>query len=60
MRGDPTGTFTLGSKSLRTVGARLMQLGVPLLVVQEGGYSIRNFRSGAHDFFSACADAADS
>jgi acetoin utilization deacetylase AcuC-like enzyme len=57
MRGDPTGTFALSSDVMRRIGARLVATGLPLLVVQEGGYNLRNIRSGSAAFFRGCAEA---
>jgi acetoin utilization deacetylase AcuC-like enzyme/GNAT superfamily N-acetyltransferase len=51
MTGDPTGSFALSVKTLQTVGSRLASLHHPLLVVQEGGYSLRNLRRGSSAFF---------
>ena len=55
MRGDPTGTFLLTLKGIEEVGARLGKLGLPTLVVQEGGYSLANLRQGATRFFIGMA-----
>ena len=55
MKGDPTGTFRLGPGAMRTIGSRLMELNLPLLVIQEGGYNLRNLRSGSREFFIGCA-----
>ena len=43
--------------SLRQVGQRLGALRLPTLVVQEGGYSLRNLRRGAPAFFNGMAKA---
>jgi len=51
MSGDPTGSFALSVKALQTIGARLASLHLPLLIVQEGGYSLRNLRRGSAAFF---------
>ncbi len=51
MTGDPTGSFALSPKALQTIGARLARLRRPLLIVQEGGYSLRNLRRGSVAFF---------
>jgi len=51
MTGDPTGSFALSSKTLQTIGTRLASLHRPLLIVQEGGYSLRNLRRGSAAFF---------
>ena len=47
MRGDPTGSFGLGAGSLRRIGARLAETGYPLLLIQEGGYTLRNLKTGS-------------
>jgi acetoin utilization deacetylase AcuC-like enzyme/GNAT superfamily N-acetyltransferase len=57
MKGDPTGAFTLTVTALEKIGRRLGALGLPMLVVQEGGYSIRNLRRGAPGFFRGVAKA---
>jgi len=51
MTGDPTGSFALSVKTLQTIGERLASLHRPLLIVQEGGYSLRNLRRGSSAFF---------
>ena len=52
MRGDPTGTFAITVAGMRAIGERIGRMGLPTLIVQEGGYSIWNLRRGAHAFFS--------
>lgn len=56
MKGGPTGSFVLAGASLRQVGRRIAKLGLPTLVAQEGGYSIRNLRRGAPAFFNGFAE----
>ena len=51
MRGDPTGSFKLTTAGLREIGKRIGALNLPTLVVQEGGYSTHNLRTGARAFF---------
>ena len=51
MTGDPTGSFALSTRTLQTIGTRLASLHRPLLIVQEGGYSLRNLRRGSTAFF---------
>jgi acetoin utilization deacetylase AcuC-like enzyme len=51
MRGDPTGAFVLTPQGMRQIGQQLGRLGLPTLVVQEGGYTIQNLRRGARAFF---------
>jgi acetoin utilization deacetylase AcuC-like enzyme len=57
LKGDPTGTFVLTVKALRSMGRRLAGLAIPLLVVQEGGYNLRNLQRGTVSFFRAVAKA---
>ena len=58
LKGDPTGTFLLTPAVLHTIGQRLVDTRLPLLVVQEGGYNVRNLRQGSTAFFTGCAEAA--
>jgi len=58
LRGDPTGSFMLTPDVLRRIGRRLVATGLPLLVVQEGGYNLRNIRRGSAAFFRGCAEAS--
>jgi acetoin utilization deacetylase AcuC-like enzyme/GNAT superfamily N-acetyltransferase len=51
MAGDPTGTFNVSARGMYRIGRMLAELGLPLLIVQEGGYSLRNLRVGASEFF---------
>ena len=51
MGGDPTGTFNINDRGMRRIGAMLGEPGWPTLVVQEGGYALRNLRLGAMEFF---------
>ena len=57
MRGDPTGAFSVTTAGMRRIGTRLGRFRAPTLVVQEGGYSRRNLRSGSRAFFSGLASA---
>jgi acetoin utilization deacetylase AcuC-like enzyme len=50
-RGDPTGSWTLGAKDFRSMGERIAALGLPTLVVQEGGYLTRTLGVNARHFF---------
>jgi acetoin utilization deacetylase AcuC-like enzyme len=49
-RGDPTGTWALGAKDFHENGRRVGALGLPVLVVQEGGYRTRTLGSNARSF----------
>jgi len=55
IKGDPTGSFGLKADVLKKVGMRLALLNRPTLVVQEGGYNLRNLKSGAPAFFAGFA-----
>ena len=57
MRGDPTGSFDLNSRDLELMGGDLAGIGVPMLIVQEGGYSLRNLRSGSRMFIRGVSRA---
>ena len=51
LRGDPTGTFVLSASSMGRIAARIKELGLPLLIVQEGGYNLRGIKKGVAEFF---------
>jgi acetoin utilization deacetylase AcuC-like enzyme/GNAT superfamily N-acetyltransferase len=55
MRGDPTGAFAISVQGMRRIGRRLGRFGPPTLIVQEGGYAVRNLRVGSHAFFAGLA-----
>jgi acetoin utilization deacetylase AcuC-like enzyme/GNAT superfamily N-acetyltransferase len=55
LRGDVTGAFTLTPSTMKTLGRRLAEFSRPLLIVQEGGYSLRNLKRGAAGFFNGVA-----
>jgi len=48
---DPTGTWSLDVDDFRANGRSIAQLGLPLLVVQEGGYDARRLGRNARAFF---------
>ncbi len=56
-KGDPTGTWQLLGKDFETNGRLIGELGLPTLVVQEGGYRVRTLGSNAHHFFKGLAAA---
>ena len=58
VKGDPTGTFLLGAETLRVLGRKFAETGLPLLVIQEGGYNIRNIRRGCAEFFKGVAEGS--
>ena len=45
LRGDPTGTFALAPGVMEDIAARLGQLDLPLLIVQEGGHNLQKIGS---------------
>ena len=57
LKGDPTGSFTVPAGIMKKIGNRLGTLGMPLLIVQEGGYSIRNLKRGTPALFLGIADS---
>ncbi|HPR62795.1 MAG TPA: histone deacetylase family protein [Thermoanaerobaculia bacterium] len=52
LRGDPTGSFLLGPDVMATIGKRLASMYLPILIVQEGGYTLRNLRRGITRLFT--------
>lgn len=50
-KGDPTGSFLLMAKDFRENGRLIGQLGIPILVVQEGGYKTQTLGVNAKHFF---------
>lgn len=51
-KADPTGSWTLGAKDFHENGKLIGALGLPLLVVQEGGYRTRTLGINARNFFA--------
>lgn len=51
-KGDPTGTWSLGARDFHENGRRVGALGLPTLVVQEGGYRTRTLGANARNFLS--------
>lgn len=56
-KGDPTGSFTLTEKDFRENGRLVGGLGLPTLVVQEGGYRTRTLGANAAGFFEGLGDS---
>lgn len=56
MKGDPTGSFALMPEAMKKIGAALAGMDLPTLVVQEGGYSLRNLKTGSIAMFNGFAD----
>ncbi|MBN2331680.1 MAG: GNAT family N-acetyltransferase [Deltaproteobacteria bacterium] len=57
-KGDPTGTWSLAAKDFEENGKLLGALGLPMVVVQEGGYRTRTLGLNALHFFKGLASAA--
>ncbi len=55
LKGDPTGFFSLSPDVPEQIGRRIAGLDLPTLVVQEGGYNLRNLKQGAVAFFRGWA-----
>jgi acetoin utilization deacetylase AcuC-like enzyme len=48
---DPTGTWSNRPKDFAEIGRRIAALGLPTVIVQEGGYRTRTLGANAHGFF---------
>ena len=57
-RGDPTGTWMLAPEDFEHAGARIGEIGVPTLVVQEGGYDTRVLGRNAARFLTGLWNGA--
>ncbi len=57
-RGDPTGTWSLRPDDVEANGAAIGSLGLPTLVVQEGGYGTRVLGRNARSFFTGLWNGA--
>jgi acetoin utilization deacetylase AcuC-like enzyme len=57
LKGDPTGSFQIPVGTMNQIGYRLGAMRLPLLIVQEGGYSLHNLRRGTPAFFMGIAEA---
>jgi acetoin utilization deacetylase AcuC-like enzyme len=56
-KGDPTGTWSLTGRDFEATGRLLGGLGLPMLVVQEGGYRSRTLGVNARRFFEGIVSA---
>lgn len=54
-RRDPTGSWSLGTADFETNGRMIADLGLPTLVVQEGGYRTRSLGANVRSFFHGLA-----
>ncbi len=52
LKGDPTGTFNLSVNDFKIVGQLLAEQKKPVLIIQEGGYNLRNLGNGTIAFFT--------
>jgi acetoin utilization deacetylase AcuC-like enzyme/GNAT superfamily N-acetyltransferase len=50
-KGDPTGTWSLKAKDFEENGRLIGTLGLPTVVIQEGGYRTRTLGQNARNFF---------
>lgn len=57
-KGDPTGTWALGPKDFEENGRRLGAMGLPTVVIQEGGYRIQTLGQNAVRFLKGLAEAS--
>ncbi|MEE4184895.1 MAG: histone deacetylase family protein [Gammaproteobacteria bacterium] len=55
-KADPTGTFLLGAHDFEANGFMIGALGLPVLLVQEGGYRTRTLGRNARRFFKGLWD----
>ncbi len=55
-KGDPTGSFRLLTRDFRANGRAIASLGLPTLVVQEGGYRTQTLGANARHFFTGLWD----
>jgi acetoin utilization deacetylase AcuC-like enzyme/GNAT superfamily N-acetyltransferase len=54
-KGDPTGTWLLGARDFQANGRMIAAVGLPTLVIQEGGYRNRTLGSNTLHFFRGLA-----
>jgi acetoin utilization deacetylase AcuC-like enzyme/GNAT superfamily N-acetyltransferase len=57
-KNDPTGSWTLGAADFRANGLAIGALGLPTIVVQEGGYRTRTLGVNARHFFDGLREGA--
>jgi acetoin utilization deacetylase AcuC-like enzyme/GNAT superfamily N-acetyltransferase len=56
-KGDPTGSWSLTRRDFEWNGRMIGELGIPVLVVQEGGYRTRTLGVNARQFFEGLSAA---
>lgn len=54
-KGDPTGSWSHQRKDFVRIGEAIGALGIPILVVQEGGYRVRTLGQNVRSFFEGLA-----
>ncbi len=52
MRGDPLGGFFVTGNGMRMIGEVIGREGYPTVIIQEGGYNLRNVRRGVREFLA--------
>jgi len=57
-KSDPTGTWSLRARDYEQNGRMIGALGLPVAVIQEGGYRTRTLGVNARNFFSGLASSA--
>lgn len=57
-KGDPTGTWSLLPKDFEENGRMIGNMGLPIVVIQEGGYRIATLGKNAGHFFRGLAEAS--
>jgi acetoin utilization deacetylase AcuC-like enzyme/GNAT superfamily N-acetyltransferase len=57
-KGDPTGTWSLKAKDFEANGRLIGAVGLPTVVIQEGGYRNRTLGQNARNFFKGLSLAA--
>jgi acetoin utilization deacetylase AcuC-like enzyme len=55
-KGDPTGTWSLAAKDFAANAKLIGGLGLPTVVIQEGGYRTRSLGANAIAFFRGFSD----
>ena len=59
-KGDPTGTWSLSPKDFEENGRLIGGMGLPIVVIQEGGYRIATLGKNARRFFKGLVEASAS
>lgn len=57
-KGDPTGTWSLVAQDFEENGLLIGAMGLPTVIIQEGGYRIRTLGKNAFSFFKGLATAS--